>query len=103
MKIAYLRTTFCRLGITASMVDLNLKNGLQSCDSQMGENRAEFELNTCSSKTPNLLQYGHEMPVDTRPLLQVFRFLRHQSPSLSTRPTSTFITQINKNWAVVSL
>ena len=29
------------------------------------KNRAEFELNTCSSKTPNnFLQHGHEICVD---------------------------------------
>ena len=45
--------------------------------------RAEFEINTCSSRTQNnLLQHGHEIRVDTRLLLRVFRVLRHQSPSL---------------------
>ena len=33
----------------------------------MAENRAEFELSTCSSKTPNnLLQHGQEIRVETR-------------------------------------
>ena len=33
----------------------------------MAENRGEFELNTCSSKTSNdLLQHGHEIRVDTQ-------------------------------------
>ena len=32
----------------------------------MAENRAEFELNPCSSKISNkLLQHGHEIRVDT--------------------------------------
>ena len=53
----------------------------------MAKNRVEFELNTCSSKTPNnLLQNGHKIRINTQLLLGVFRFLRHQSPSLSTRP-----------------
>ena len=55
------------------------KNGLQSCDSQMAENRTEFELNTSSSKTPNnLSEHGHEIHIDRWLLLRVFRFLRHQ-------------------------
>ena len=54
----------------------------------MAENRTEFELNTCSSKTQNnLLQHGDEIRVDMQLLLPVFRFLRHQSTSLSTQPT----------------
>ena len=53
----------------------------------MAENHAEFELNTCSSETSNdLLQEGHEIRVDTQLLLLVFRFLRHQSPTLRAWP-----------------
>ena len=63
----------------------------------MAENRAEFELNICSSSsktTNNLLQHGHEIRVDSRLLLRVFRFLLHQSPSLSTRPTLRGVTEV---------
>ena len=62
----------------------------------MTENCAQFELNTCSSKTPNnLLQQGQEIRVDTRiHRLRIFRFLRHQSPSLSTRPTLRDIAEV---------
>ena len=71
------------------------KYGLQSCDSQTAKNRAEFELNICSSKTPNnLLQHGHEMRVDTQLLLRVFQFLRHQSPSLNTQPTLRGVAEV---------
>ena len=48
------------------MADLNLKlNSLKSCDSQMAENCAEFELNTCSSKAQNHFEHGPEIRVDS--------------------------------------
>ena len=47
------------------------KSAVES-DSEVGESRPEFELNTCSPKIPtNLLR---EIRVDTRLRLRVFRF-----------------------------
>ena len=45
-------------------------------------------------KPSNLLQYGREICTETRLLLRVFWFLRHNSPSVSTWPTLRGIAKV---------
>ena len=64
----------------------------RNIDSKAAESRAEFERNTCSTKIPNNLLY--EIRLGTRFRLGVFRFLRHQSPSLSPLSTLRGVAEV---------
>ena len=86
LELQVFSSIFGHLGITRSQKPFfQIQISHRSINSQAAESRAEFELNTCSPKISNNL--SHEIRVGTRFCLRVLLFLRHQSPSLSTRPT----------------